>query len=42
VGSLLIVWSLVVVGGLLEGRRWAFPVEVARLATLAAFAIGGL
>jgi len=41
VGSLLIVWSLVVVGGLLEGRRWAFPVEVARLATLAAFALIG-
>ena len=39
VAALLVVWSLVVVGGLLEGRRWALPVEVARLATLAAFAL---
>jgi hypothetical protein len=38
-GTLLVVWSLVVVGGLLEGRRWAFPIEVARLATLAVFAL---
>jgi len=28
------------VGGLLDGRRWAIPVEVARVAALAAVGVG--
>ena len=31
----LILWTLATVGGLLEGRAWAVPLEVARLALLA-------
>jgi alkylglycerol monooxygenase len=34
--ALLVFWTLVTVGGLLDDRRWAAPAEVARLATLAA------
>jgi hypothetical protein len=30
-GSLLVVVSLVALGGLLESRRWAWPLEVVRL-----------
>src|SRR6185503_812343 len=38
--ALFIVASLVVVGGLLEGRRWARPVEVVRLLSAAAVLVG--
>jgi hypothetical protein len=31
----LVFWTLLSVGGLLDGRRWAVPVEVARLAAVA-------
>ena len=34
-GTLAIVWSLVGLGALLEGRRWALVAEVARVAVLA-------
>jgi sterol desaturase/sphingolipid hydroxylase (fatty acid hydroxylase superfamily) len=34
--ALFVFWTLVTVGGLLDGARWAVPLEVARLAALAA------
>jgi sterol desaturase/sphingolipid hydroxylase (fatty acid hydroxylase superfamily) len=34
-GTLAVVWSLVGLGALLEGRRWALVAEVARVAVLA-------
>jgi len=40
----LVFWTLAAVGGLLDGRRWAVPVEAARLAAVAAalaFWLGG-
>lgn len=39
VALLLVLWTLVSVGGLLDGRRWAVPLEVARLAALAALLV---
>jgi sterol desaturase/sphingolipid hydroxylase (fatty acid hydroxylase superfamily) len=35
-GALFVFWTLLTVGGLLDGRRWAVPAEIARLACLAA------
>ena len=37
-GAVWVVWSLSSLGGLLDRRPWALPLEVARLATLAATA----
>lgn len=31
IGALLVLWALASVGGLLDGRRWAVPLELARL-----------
>jgi hypothetical protein len=31
-----VFWTLLTVGGLLDGRRWAVPAEVARLVALGA------
>lgn len=39
VAALLVFWTLLTVGGLLDGRRWAVPLEVARLAALAALLV---
>lgn len=36
VAAVLVFWTLLGVGGLLDGRRWAVPVEVARLMAVAA------
>ncbi len=36
VAALFVFWTLLAVGGLLDGRRWAVPLEAARLAALAA------
>jgi hypothetical protein len=36
VAALFVLWTLLTVGGLLDGRRWAVPLEVGRLAGLAA------
>jgi alkylglycerol monooxygenase len=35
----LVFWTLLSVGALMDGRRWAVPVELARLAALAACAV---
>jgi len=35
-----ILWTLLSLGGLLDDKRWAFPLEMARLASLAAWAVG--
>jgi hypothetical protein len=34
--ALFVFWTLLTVGGLLDGRGWAVPLEAARLAALAA------
>jgi sterol desaturase/sphingolipid hydroxylase (fatty acid hydroxylase superfamily) len=39
-GAAFVAWTLLAVGGLLDGRRWAVPVEVARLGAVAAVAVG--
>ncbi len=39
VAALLVFWTLLAVGGLLDDRPWAVPVEAARLAALAAAAV---
>jgi sterol desaturase/sphingolipid hydroxylase (fatty acid hydroxylase superfamily) len=39
VAALLVFWTLLTVGGLLDGRRWAVPLEVARLTALAALLV---
>jgi alkylglycerol monooxygenase len=39
-GAAFVGWTLLAVGGLLDGRRWAVPVEVARLAAVAAVVAG--
>jgi len=39
-GAGFVAWTLLAVGGLLDGRRWAIPVEVARVAALAAVGVG--
>jgi len=36
VPALFVLWTLLTVGGLLDGRRWAVPAELARLVALAA------
>jgi alkylglycerol monooxygenase len=36
VAAALVLWTLVAIGALMDGRRWGFPVELARLAVLAA------
>jgi sterol desaturase/sphingolipid hydroxylase (fatty acid hydroxylase superfamily) len=41
-GALAVLWSLAGLGGLLERRAWALAVEAARLAALAALALGGV
>lgn len=41
--ALFILWTLAALGGLLEGRCWALPLEVARLVALAsALAVGAV
>jgi hypothetical protein len=37
-GAVLVFWTLLALGGLLDGRRWAHPVEAARLVALAGVA----
>jgi sterol desaturase/sphingolipid hydroxylase (fatty acid hydroxylase superfamily) len=37
--ALLVIWSLVNVGGMFERRRWVFSAELARLAALATWAL---
>ncbi len=37
--ALLVAWALVSLGGLLDGRRWAVPAEVARVAVTLAAAV---
>jgi sterol desaturase/sphingolipid hydroxylase (fatty acid hydroxylase superfamily) len=37
-GAVLVFWTLLALGGLLDGRRWARPVEAARLVALAGVA----
>ena len=36
VAALFVFWTLLTVGGLLDGHRWAVPAEIARLAALGA------
>jgi alkylglycerol monooxygenase len=36
VAALLVFWTLLSLGGLMDGRRWAVPLELARLAALVA------
>jgi len=38
-GGLFTLWTLLAVGGLLDGRRWAVPVEALRLAALLLFLV---
>jgi hypothetical protein len=38
-GILLVVWTLAVTGGMLDGRRWAKRAELFRLAALAISAL---
>jgi sterol desaturase/sphingolipid hydroxylase (fatty acid hydroxylase superfamily) len=38
--GLFVFWTLLAIGGLLDGRRWAVPAEAARLAALAAALVG--
>ncbi len=38
-GAALIFWTLLALGGLLDGRRWARPLEAARLVALAGVAV---
>jgi Fatty acid hydroxylase len=35
-GACFVLWALIALGGLLDGKRWGVPVESARLAALAA------
>jgi hypothetical protein len=37
-GAALVYWALLSLGGLVDGRRWAVPLELARLAALAGIA----
>jgi sterol desaturase/sphingolipid hydroxylase (fatty acid hydroxylase superfamily) len=37
-GAALVFWTLLSLGGLVDGRRWAVPIELARLVALAAAA----
>jgi alkylglycerol monooxygenase len=41
VAALLVFWTLLGVGGLLDGSRWAVPVEAARLGAIAVALISG-
>jgi hypothetical protein len=34
-GALLVLGTLLTLGGLIEARRWALPVEIGRLAAVA-------
>jgi len=36
VAALLVLWTLLALGALMDGRRWGFPAELVRLAALAA------
>jgi len=41
-GAVATVWSLVGVGALMEGKRWAWAAEVVRVALLGAAAVAAL
>ena len=41
-GAVYVLWTLVALGGILDGRRWARPLEAARVASVALVLVGWL